>query len=299
MPFLSIIIPTHNNEEHIEQAINSCFDSDFDDLEVIVVNDASTDKTEEKIKRLQEQHPEKIKLIISEQQNGLGETRNIGLRDAAGEYIMFLDGDDWYEPYAIQIVAEKLKKANPDVLMFNHQRIWDNGIKSPNIPNKYVDLQFREKDISKPKDRKGAIRNLHSACNKAYNKYHIKKYCGNFLEGFYEDFSWSVKAVTSAEKIHFIPNIIFNYRQRNGSITRSSSNKHFDIFIQISETQKFLEKNINIKQNYGVEIYEYTRSLLFGIIKTGYRIPKDKNHKFIKQANQTLYLWRKTLNISI
>ena len=60
MPFISIIIPTHNNEEHIEQAILSCFDSDFDDLEVIVVNDASTDRTEEKIKKWTENAYPKI-----------------------------------------------------------------------------------------------------------------------------------------------------------------------------------------------------------------------------------------------
>lgn len=298
MPFISIIIPTHNNEEHIEQAILSCFDSDFDDLEVIVVNDASTDRTEEKIKNIQERYPEKIKLIISPQNNGLGLTRNIGLKNAASEYIMFLDGDDWYEPRAIDIVAKKLKQIQPDVLMFNHQRVWTNGVKAPNTPNKYVDLNDTEKDISDRHIRKGAIRNLHSACNKAYKKEFIEVNCGEFHKGFYEDFSWSIKAVTNARKIYFIPDLVFNYRQRDGSITRSSSYEHFHIFTQIQEVQIFLDRNPTIYSSYGKEIYEYTKSLLYGIIKVGYRIPANKNYEFIRKTHQTLSKLRKTMEIN-
>lgn len=296
MPFISIIIPTYNNEEHIEQAINSCFDSDFDNLEVIVINDASTDGAAAKLELLAEKHKGKIKTSHSEINIGPGPARNIGLEQAKGEYIMFLDGDDWFEPDAVKIVAEKLKEVEPDVLMFNHQRVWENGIQAPNLPNKYVTLKMKEQDISKPITRNKILKNLHCPCNKAYKTIFLKEKCKEFEPGYYEDFSWSIHTVINAENIAFTPSIIFNYRQRNGSITRSNSTKHFDIFKQIQIAKNELAKNKN-KEMYSNNIYMYTRGVLFGIIKTGYRVPKEQNIKFMTQAYQVLKQLRTELNI--
>lgn len=90
--------------------------------------------------------------------------------------------------------------------------------------------------------------------------------------------------------------IAFNYRQRTGSITRSPSTKHFDIFKQIEASKKYLDEK---KQNqYEKYIYEYTRSLVFGIIKTRHRIPKKQKRLFLKKSYQTLNAWRKKANIN-
>lgn len=298
MPFISIIIPTHNNEEHIEQAISSCFDSEFDDIEVIVVNDASTDKTEEKIKNLKEQYPSKLKLITSESQIGPGPARNSGLEQSCGEYLMFLDGDDWFEHNAIYTVAKTLKAQAPDLLMFNHQRVWDNGIKVANIPNKYVELDLSDKDITQPEDRAGAIRNVYVPWNKAYKKEYITKEKLAFPKGYYEDIYWSIYSTIKSDKTYYTGKIIINYRQRTGSITRTNSIQHFNIFDQYSKVKKLLETNNEANKHYGLKIYESCKSQIFGIIRTGYRVPKKLERNFMLRAYKFLNEWRDELQIT-
>lgn len=298
MPFLSIIIPTHNNEEHIEQAINSCFDSDFDDLEIIVVNDASTDKTEEKIKKLQEQYPSKLKLITSESQIGPGPARNLGLEQASGEYLMFLDGDDWFESDAIQIVEKKLKEIEPDVLMFNHQRTWPDGKKQPNIPNRYVDLSKKEYDLSNHNDRVKGIENIHSACNKCYKRELIELHKMTFTSGYYEDLPWSILLCIKAESFYYIANIIFNYRQRKGSITRSKSKDHLAIFEQFDLIFEKL-KLTQAGKNYQNPIYKYAKNQIFGLYRTNYRLHKNDKKTYLRKTKHALKKWKSNFNNSL
>lgn len=297
MPFISIIIPTYNNEEHIEQAIDSCFDSDFDDFEIIVINDASTDGTAAKLELLVERYAGKIKINHSEKNIGPGPARNIGLEQAKGEYIMFLDGDDWFEPDAVKTVAEKLKEVEPDVLMFNHQRVWENGIIIPNLPNKYVTLEMKEQDISKHELRNKIVRNLFTASNKTYKKTYISETDCKFPTGLYEDIYWSIKSFIFAKKAYYIPAIIFNYRQRPGSITRSSDKKHFNILIQYKNVTTLLNKHDKLKKYYGKNIYESAKAQIFGVIRVGYRIPKNLEKNFMRSSYHFLKMWRAELSI--
>lgn len=297
MPFISIIIPTHNNEEHIEQAILSCFDSDFDDFEIIVINDASTDKTEDKIRSLQNQFSEKIKIILSEQQIGPGPARNLGLEKVNGEYIMFLDGDDWFEPNAINVVAKKLYEIQPDVLMFNHQRVWEDGTKTPNIPNRYVGLDGNDKNLSHPKDRTAGIRNIYVPWNKAYKKTFIKKENLKFPAGYYEDIFWSVYSITNANTVFYTGKIITNYRQRACSITRSTNEQHIDLIQQYYKTKSFLNNSKAHKKNYGVQIYKSAKAQILGVLQVGYRLPKHLEKEFMLSSYLLLKAWKKELKI--
>ncbi len=297
MPFISIIIPTHNNEEHIEQAIISCFDSDFDDFEIIVINDASTDSTVAKLELLADKYKDKIKINHSKSNIGPGPARNIGLEQAKGGYIMFLDGDDWFEPDAVKIVAEKLKKVEPDVLMFNHQRVWENGIKVPNLPNRHVNIDYSELDISHPQNKAELIRNIYVPWNKAYKNSFVKKVEAHFPEGLYEDIYWSISLIIKAEKAHYISNLITNYRQRNGSITRSSSPRHTDLIEQYQIVKKYLISVPEHSENYGRKIYESCRAQIFGAIRVGYRLPKDLEKQFMTSSYKLLRDWKKELKI--
>lgn len=297
MPFISIIIPTYNNEEHIEQAIDSCFDSDFDDFEIIVINDASTDGTAAKLKLLADRYAGKIKINYSETNIGPGPARNIGLEQAKGEYIMFLDGDDWFEPDAVKTVAEKLKEVKPDVLIFNHQRVWENGVKLVNLPNRHVSVDCSELDISAPEDKSKLIRNIYVPWNKAYKYSFIKKTGTNFPAGLYEDIYWSVSLLIQAEKAHYISNIITNYRQRPGSITQSSNSQHINIITQYKRVRSLLQKYPEDAKKYGKKIYESGKSQIFGVIRVGHRIPQNLEKDFMRSSYHFLKMWRTELNI--
>jgi len=297
MPLISIIIPTRNNEEHIAEAITSCLDNKNNDYEIIIVNDASTDQTLTEIKKIFDIYPQKTSVITTEENIGLGPARNLGVSKAKGDYLMFLDGDDWFEPGAIDCVSKKLQQTQADVLMFNHQRVWNHETRIPNIPNRYIDLNNQEKNISEPTERKGAIRNLHSACNKAYKLDFIIKNKISFPKGFYEDITWSFNSVIKAKKIYFIPEIIFNYRQRWGSITRREDDRHFDIFEKYRSILKLMAEKENYRKWYGDEAYEYGRSQIFGLFETGYRIPKRRQSEYLRTSYKLLNEWRKLQNI--
>lgn len=298
MPFISIIIPTYNNEEHIEQAIDSCFDSDFDDFEIIVINDASTDGTTAKLELLVDRYAGKIKINHSETNIGPGPARNIGLEQAKGEYIMFLDGDDWFEPDAVKTVAEKLKEVEPDVLMFNHQRVWENGVKTANLPNRHVNVDCSELDISTPENRAKLIRNVYVPWNKAYKTSFVKETGTNFPDGLYEDIYWSIILLIKSAKAHYISNVITNYRQRKGSITKSTSPRHIDLIKQYQAVQNFLTGFPEYRENYGRKIYRSCRAQIFGAIRVGYRLPKELEKQFMISSYRLLRNWKKELKLN-
>lgn len=298
MPFISIIIPTYNNEEHIEQAIDSCFDSDFDDFEIIIINDASTDSSGEKLSYLKKKYNEKIKLINNTKNIGSGPSRNTGIDLANGEYLLFLDGDDWFEPNAVQSAANVAKQTNAEVIIFNHQRVWADNTKTANIPNRYTNLGLQEKELSNPKDRKGAIKNLHTVWNKSYKTSYIKRINIKFNSGIYQDIPWSIKAVCMANTVYYSPVILVNYRQRAGAVTKTISTAHFKVFKQTSEAIDFISQNISLRKKYSSEIYEYCKLLIFGIIKTEYRIPSNLERKFIIESYNEILKWRKTLTLN-
>lgn len=292
MPFISIIIPTRNNEEHIGKAILSCLENETDDYEIIIINDASSDKTLDQINQATKNIRQSTSVINIMSNIGLGPSRNIGISNAKGRYLMFLDGDDWFEPKALDRVIRNLQDTPVDVLMFNHQRVWDDGRIIPNIPNRYVDLDNYAQDISEPKVRKKIIRNIHSSCNKAYSIEFVKKNNISFPAGFYEDAFWSIVNVVLSNKITYAPDIIFNYRQRAGSITRKIDNRHFDIFKQYKQVMSFLKNNIKYDLLYGDEIYEYAETQILGILNTGYRIAKHQENEYIATANKILADWK-------
>lgn len=298
MPFISIIIPTYNNEEHIEQAINSCFDSDFDDLEVIVINDASTDRTGDKLEQLAAKHDKKIKIITNTKNTGSGPARNTGIDLANGEYLLFLDGDDWFEPNAVQSAVGVAKKTNAEVIIFNHQRVWADNSKTASIPNRYTNLGLQEKELSDPKERKGAMRYLHTVWNKTYKTSYIKKTNIRFSPGIYQDIPWSIKAVCMANNVYYSPIILLNYRQRAGAATKTVSPAHFQVFQKASEAIEFIKQNTSLRNKYSLEIYEYCKLLIFGIIRTEYRVPTNLEKLFMQESYKEISDWRRKLNIS-
>ena len=98
---LSIIVVAHNVELYIEKALNSCIAALDEEYEVIVVDNNSDDATLSLIRSVAAAHPNIFNVVENDTNVGLGFGRNIGMQHARGEYILFLDGDDWYSPTAI------------------------------------------------------------------------------------------------------------------------------------------------------------------------------------------------------
>jgi glycosyltransferase involved in cell wall biosynthesis len=299
MILLTIIVVAWNDERFIEQALASCIDHSFKDYEVIVVNNGSTDRTGEIVRRTAIGREDIFRVIENKENEGPGEGRNIGIAHARGDYLMFLDGDDWFEPEAIAEVAAHLQKESPDVLMFNHQRVWDSGLKIPNLPNRYTTLGHEDRDLSPQAERQGGIRNIHTLWNKAYRRRFIEA-IGISLPKLchYEDMVWSFTAMIKAESCYFISKTVLNYRQRSGSITKSADDRHFEIFSQSRRLIELLNQEPEYNKWYGPLAYEYNRSLIFGLINTRLRIPKPRESEYLRKAASLLYEWRSQAGIT-
>ena len=135
---ISIIISAYNSERTIEKAIKSCLNQTYKDLEIIVVEDCSTDKTKEVIKSIKD---DRIKLIENEKNLGAGMCRRIGSKAATGEYTNFLDSDDWLAPDFIETMYNEAKKENAVIVSCGII------IADDNINKDWEIVNYREREV--------------------------------------------------------------------------------------------------------------------------------------------------------
>lgn len=295
---LSVIIVSFNGESYIEQAISSCVRLAGEDHEIIVVDNGSTDRSLELVRRMAQESGPALRIIENHENKGPGEARNIGLEHASGEYCMFLDGDDWFEPEAIPMVLKRLKEWKPDLLMFNHQQVWPDGRRIPNVPNRYVDLCDRWMDLTDPAVRKGAIRNLHVPWNKAYRMDFVRDRGLRFPpQTYYEDMVWSIRATVEADTFYYIPDVLHNYRRHPQSSLHTTHDGHFNIIRECRRIETLLKEHADYRRWYGTKIYGYVRSTLFGVINTGSRIPKAREGDYLKEVARLLKAFRRMLGL--
>lgn len=120
MPKISIIVPVYNVEKYIEKCITSILEQTMKEIEVILVNDGSLDES----LKICQKYAEKDKrvILIDKKNTGVSDTRNIGIDRATGEYIMFVDSDDWLEEQACEIAYQEAQKENADSVIFCYYR---------------------------------------------------------------------------------------------------------------------------------------------------------------------------------
>ena len=130
-PFISIIVPMYNRESFIERALHSCISQNYEDFELIVVDDGSTDRS---ISKAQNIIDSRIRIICQEFNRGVGPARNVGAAEARGEWVVCLDSDDELIPGALQTIFCRAKEAKEDVHGFRFSCRMDNGRTSPCPP---------------------------------------------------------------------------------------------------------------------------------------------------------------------
>lgn len=113
---ISVIVPAYNIEEYIGKCIDSLANQTFNDIEIIIVNDGSKDNTEDVIKKRIAEYPDKNIILYTKENGGLSDARNFGISKATGEYIAFLDGDDYVEPDMFYEMNKKIEEYSYDVI---------------------------------------------------------------------------------------------------------------------------------------------------------------------------------------
>lgn len=236
-PLLSLIIPMFNVQEYLSECLQSVAEQDHDELEVVLINDCSTDHS--RAIAAEFKHRIKGMVIIDHETNqGLGPSRNTGIISSSGKFLMFLDSDDWLTPNAISDVLATIKEQNFDLAHFGCNRVSASEVEQ-NLFFSYSDSQTTEV-------ARLALLELPSyVWLNVYRREFIEKLGLTFRNLFYEDIPWTITTVLSAGSIITKHSAICNYRIRPQSITHSPSHRHLDLFIGYTEVFK-LERNMGL-----------------------------------------------------
>lgn len=235
---LSIVVPCYNVENFIEKCIESLINQKYiENIEILLINDGSTDNTEKKIKKyLKNKH----NLIYFYKKNeGLSKTRNFGIENSKGKYIMFLDGDDYLEKEFSEIVIPTIDKEF-DLINISHRQVLLN--KENNKAKTLKSFSLKKQTLNLNDFIFNSF--LTSACTKIIKKEIIQSNKIYFSDAkWYEDVNFVLKIAVKSNRIINISENLYNYVQRNNSITKTYNEKILDIFYIIDDVLDFFEKN--------------------------------------------------------
>lgn len=244
---LTIIIPVYNVEKYIEKCIKSILRQELNNYEIILVDDGSTDNSG----NICDQYAIKYNNIrvIHQMNKGLSGARNTGIRESKGEYLMFIDSDDFInEKVALKEIIDKLKE---DAIQFKWIYYYENKNKYIYFKDNelYPNIDFEDLLFKKVQDGTISI----SACNKIVRRSIIVDNNIYFDETLLsEDIDWSLKLYLHIKSLKVINKNVYVYRQqRAGSITNSTSEKNIlSLFKIIKYWYQYEYSNKKIKEIY-------------------------------------------------
>ena len=224
----SIIIPIYNVERYLETCVNSILTQTYSDYEVILVDDGSPDRCGELCDHYAESDS-RVK-VVHKVNGGLSSARNAGLDIAMGEYVIFVDSDDyWDDTMALEHIQKNLAESNADLLVFPAKRFYEDENRFTNILNLEVERdKIRNENISQAV---GYLlqNNIYRAAawNKVVKKSIVDVHNMRFKVGYLsEDMDWCGDLLLYCSKFDFYENPFYVYRQqRKGSITSGKAEK--------------------------------------------------------------------------
>lgn len=264
MPSVSVIVPMYNVKKYIKKCLESLTNQTLKDIEIIVVDDGSTDISAEIVKRYKKEH-ENIKYYKKEN-GGLSDARNYGMKYATGTYIAFLDSDDYIDENTYKVMYEKAKKEDSDMVECNFYWVYDKEMKK-DIGEKY----YTKKEMLE----KARV----VAWNKLYKREIIEKTNTQFPKGLqYEDVEFFYKLIPYLDRVDFVNEPLIYYVQREKSISNTQNEKTKDIFTVLENVITYYKEKGLYEEYAEVLEFTYTRLLLCSSFKRINKI-KDKNIK--------------------
>lgn len=294
MPKVSVIVPIYNVEKYLEKCINSLLSQTLEDIQIILVNDGSKDNSGNISKEYEKNNKDRV-IYVEKENGGLSDARNYGLKYATGDFIAFLDSDDYIEKNAYEEMYNKAIEENADYVECDF--IWE-------FPNKIrMDKQYPYKN---KKEMLSFVRVV--AWNKLIKRQLITDNNLEFPKGLrYEDVEFTYKLIPFINKFAYVDKPFIHYVQREGSIANVQNERTAEIFTVLDNVIEFYKKN-NIYEKYRDELeYNYARYLLCSSLKRMCKI-KDKTirEKLLteswKRLNSNFPNWKenvilKTVNI--
>ena len=211
-PLVSLIIPVYNVEPYLRRCLDSVIDQTFDSYEVFLVDDGSTDACPSIIAGYAARDPRFIPIYMEKNQ-GTGVARNTALQRVRGEFVTFVDSDDYVAPNFLERMVREAESKDADIVMCQYQIFWPNGR-----------LLFRHLGRNETLTRKKALSRLyrdmtvhHFLCNKLYRHSLFIKSNFSVPSMIFEDIACNHELFHHADKIVFVKDILYNYCRRDNS----------------------------------------------------------------------------------
>jgi len=276
---VSVIVPVYNMEKYLGICLSSLAQQTFNDFEVIVINDGSTDSSEEIIDYYKKEYP-KIFKVYSFKNQGISKTRNYGIEKACGEYITFIDSDDYVEKTFLEDMYNAITNTGSDICVCDYFTI--------NEVDDIREVKLEDFSISSVKNNPQLLFIINSS---PWNKIYIKSLFNylRFETIKYEDLLLIPKLILNANKIVKLNKCLNYYRIRGNSETTTMDERVFDIIKILNNLNSYF-KNKKVFDKFYSEI-EY-----FNIYRTTMYIIQQRNQKNVYERNRFIDLAYKHLD---
>jgi glycosyltransferase involved in cell wall biosynthesis len=294
-PYISVIIPVYNIEKYIPDCLDTVLNQtlDRDKYEVIIIDDGSTDKSL-KICKQKAKGFDNTKIIEHKKNKGLGPARNTGIKEAKGEYLYFIDGDDYIDNNTLENLLELAQEYKADIVTSGFKRVDEEG-EILLEENDYLDLtddKFENLKIML------SDQVTHTAWGKLVKRSLFLDNNIEYPKGIHEDIPVTYLLFWYADKIHVSNEISYYWVKRKASITSYMSKKHIDgWFGAIDKQRKFVKENFK-----GRKLKELNQMISHGLEKAKTKLMEninkyEKGSRYRKLQRYLIERYQKKTNI--
>ena len=284
---LSIIVPVYNVEKYVEKCLNSLCNLETEN-EIIIVNDGSTDSSLKIVEEFKKNHDNENIVIISQENKGLSEARNTGLRKAKGEYVSFIDSDDFVDKKLYEMMIKKVIKDKVDYGIGKYSYCYENTDKKQYNDNEIKDItgRFQSNPLKKGKDWLKILKKKDKYGPEVWDDIYKREFLvkNNLFfkpDRLHEDEIFTLEVFLKAERAKYYAIPFYCYLQRENSIMKTQKVKNFtDIQKNIFDMEKLLSEEKNDKDIQKILIEGIHR--FYKIIIKKSKIYPDENKKFIE-----------------
>lgn len=308
---LSIIVPVYGVEKYIDKCLNSLVKQSLKEIEIIVVNDGTKDNSQKIIDKYVKKYPDKIKSYIKEN-GGQGSARNYGLKKTTGEYIGYVDSDDFVEKDMYKKLYNKAKENNYDIVVCGNYNV------SEDYQNKNIDAFINNYNT----DLENIFFGKMAVWNKIYKRDILIKNKLEFKEKvWYEDLAFTLKAIMNSNTFAFIDEPLYDYLIREGSTMNNSNVKrNLEILEAFNDILSYIQHNKKEEYFSKIEFLAIDHIYISAIVRVlkaeaddkvkretinklidymNKKFPNYKNNKYINTLSKNRKIIYKLINIKM
>ncbi|GID30192.1 bifunctional glycosyltransferase/CDP-glycerol:glycerophosphate glycerophosphotransferase [Paractinoplanes brasiliensis] len=289
MTFLSIVLPVYKVQGYLHQCLDSLLDQSFTDFEVVAVDDRSPDHSGAILAEYAARDS-RVRVVTAGENVGLGRARNLGLEHATGEYVWFVDSDDWLTPGSLSAVAARLRSTGADLLIVGWDRVhWDGRVQAGTARQALATAP----EVFSAEQWPPVLDILHVAWNKVVRREFLLRLGFVFEAGWYEDVSFSFPVMLAAPRISTLPRTCVHYRQRRtGAITRTVGDRHFEVFDHWDHAMALATRYASPGDEVRGLLFRRMIWHLLRVLRHDARVPRDSRARFFGRMHE---MYRKYL----